>query len=62
MILRLFRLPKAKIPIGIRLKRVLAMDRHDGRMGRLVKLTSYAASTGYEKSPSCTGASRKTTF
>ncbi len=36
----LFKWPKSKIPIGIRMKRVLAMDRQDGRGSRLVKLPS----------------------
>lgn len=38
MTLKLFRMTRAKIPIGIRLKRVLAMDRHDGRRCRVIRL------------------------
>ena len=57
--LKLFRLPRPKIPIGIRLKRVLAIDRHDGHRCRVIRLPDFAASIGHEKSPSCTGASRR---
>ena len=57
--LKLFRLPRPKIPIGIRLKRVLAMDRHDGHRCRVIKMPDFAASTGQEKSPFCGGASHR---